>query len=149
MKEASHANNSFFHPAGTSRLTKEAAVHRESAYPSRRAMQMVYRSPIWLYRLGWGPLVGRLFMILTTTGRKSGLPRRTAMEFHQHHGRKYVMVGWRAADWYKNILANPLVTVQTAWGTEHARARRITTLEELRGAWEVRNKARLSGASSS
>ena len=106
-------------------------------YPSGRVMQMVYKSPIWLYRLGLGPLVGRLFMILTTTGRKSGLPRRTAIEFHQRHGRKYVMVGWTAANWYKNILTNPLVTIQTAWGTEHARARRITTIEDLRGAWEV------------
>jgi deazaflavin-dependent oxidoreductase (nitroreductase family) len=106
-------------------------------YPSRRVMQMVYRSPIWLYRLGLGPLVGRGFMILTTTGRKSGLPRRTAVEFHQHHGRKYVVVGWTAADWYKNILANPLVTIQTAWGTERVRARRMITIEDLREAWEV------------
>jgi deazaflavin-dependent oxidoreductase (nitroreductase family) len=106
-------------------------------YPSGGVMQMVYRSPIWLYRLGLGPLVGRLFMILTTTGRKSGLPRRTAIEFHQHNGRKYVMVGWRGSDWYKNILANPLVTLQTAWGTEHARARRLTTIEDLEAAWEV------------
>ena len=73
-------------------------------YPSGRVTQIVYKTPIWLYRLGWGPLVGRLFMILTTTGRKSGLPRRTALEFHQHHGRKYVMVGWTAVDWYKNII---------------------------------------------
>jgi len=107
------------------------------AYPSRRVMQMVYRLPIWLYRLGLGPLVGLGFMILTTTGRKSGLPRRTAVEFHQHRGRKYVAVGWTAADWYKNILANPVVTIQTAWGTERVRARRLATIEELREAWEV------------
>lgn len=106
-------------------------------YPSGRVLRMVYRSPIVLYQLGLGPLVGRLFMILTTTGRKSGLPRRTALEFHQHDGRKYVMVGWTESDWYKNILANPLVTLQTACGTERARARRLTTIEDLRGAWEV------------
>jgi len=106
-------------------------------YPSGRVMQMIYRSPIALYQLGLEPLVGRLFMILTTTGCKSGLPRRTAIEFHQHDGRKYVMVGWTGSDWYKNILANPLVTLQTAWGTERARAQRLTTMEDLRGAWEV------------
>lgn len=106
-------------------------------YPSGRVLRMVYRSPIALYQLGLGPLVGRLFMILTTTGRKSGLPRRTALEFHQDDGRKYVMVGWTESDWYKNILANPLVTLQTACGTERARARRLTTIEDLRGGWEV------------
>ncbi len=106
-------------------------------YPSGRVLQMVYRSPIALYQLGLGTLVGRLFMILTTTGRKSGLPRRTALEFHQHDGRKYVMVGWTESDWYKNILANPLVTLQTACGTERARVRRLTSIEDLRGDWEV------------
>jgi deazaflavin-dependent oxidoreductase (nitroreductase family) len=116
---------------------KQLFIENHLPYPSGRVMQMVYRSPIWLYRLGLGPLVGRGFMILTTTGRKSCLPRRTAIEFHQHHGRKYVMVGWTAANWYKNILANPLVTIQTAWGTERVRARRITTIEDLREAWEV------------
>jgi len=84
-------------------------------YPSGHVMQLVYRSPIWLYRLGLGPLVGRLFMILTTTGRKSGLQRRTAVEFHQHHGRKYVMVGWSGSDWYQNILANPFFTQLSRW----------------------------------
>jgi hypothetical protein len=47
------------------------------------------------------------------------------------------MVGWTAANWYKNILANPLVTIQTAWGTERVCARRITTIEDLREVWEV------------
>ncbi len=47
------------------------------------------------------------------------------------------MVGWTESDWYKNILANPLVTLQTACGTERARVRRLPTIEDLRGAWEV------------
>ena len=50
------------------------------------------------------------------------------------------MVGWTASDWYKNILANPLVTLQTASGTERARARRITTIEDLEATWVVAEK---------
>jgi deazaflavin-dependent oxidoreductase (nitroreductase family) len=71
-------------------------------------------------------------MILTTTGRRSGLPRRTAVEFHQYHGRKYIYSGWGArADWYKNLQVHPHVTIQTADGTERVRAHRIAEAQEL------------------
>ena len=52
-------------------------------YPDTPLMKHAYRFPVLLYRLGLGRLAGRLFMILTTTGRSSGLPRRTAIEFHE------------------------------------------------------------------
>jgi deazaflavin-dependent oxidoreductase (nitroreductase family) len=74
---------------------------------------------------------------MTTSGRKSGKPRRTAIEYHQHNGRKYVMVGWPQSDWYQNMLVNPLMTIQTAHGTEKVRARRLTSNEELNAAWEA------------
>ncbi len=106
-------------------------------YPSGRAAKYLYKTPILLYRLGLGPLVGRLFMIMTTTGRKSGLPRRTAIEYHAYGGRKYVLVGWTQSDWYKNIMANPLLTIQTADGVERVRARRLDGEAERREAWKV------------
>lgn len=115
----------------------EKLITERLAYPSSAIMQYVYKSPILLYRLGLGSLVGQLFMIMTTIGRKSGLPRHTAVEFHQHKGQKYVMVGWSKSDWYQNILVNPTLTIQTASGVEHVRARRLTTVEEFQAAWEI------------
>lgn len=106
-------------------------------YPYKWWLKQAYKIPIWLYRLGLGFLVGRLFMILTTTGRKSGQPRHTALEFHVYKGRKYVYSGFgEKADWYKNILADPRVTIQVASGTEYAIARRITDEKELSEAFE-------------
>jgi hypothetical protein len=35
-------------------------------------VKWLFQSPILLYRLGLGFLVGRLFMVMTTVGRKSG-----------------------------------------------------------------------------
>lgn len=100
-------------------------------------MKWVYKLPILLYRLGLGFLLGRLFMILTTTGRKSGQPRRTAIEFHEFEGRPTVMSGWGTkTDWYRNLEANPLVTVQTWRGVQPARARRITSEDELARAFQ-------------
>jgi deazaflavin-dependent oxidoreductase (nitroreductase family) len=106
-------------------------------YPSKPWLKGLFKSPILLYRLGWGPLVGKLFMVMTTTGRKSGQPRRTGIEYHAFRGRKYVMNSYgMRSDWYRNILSNPHVTVQTADGIEHCFARRITSDEELSTAYE-------------
>lgn len=52
------------------------------------------KSPILFYRLGLGFLVGQIFMLMTTIGRKSGQPRRTAIEFHEFTGRNYVFSSW-------------------------------------------------------
>jgi len=99
-------------------------------------MKWLYKTPILLYRLGLGFMVGRLFMILTTTGRKSGQPRRTAIEFHEHKGRRYVFSAWGTkADWYHNIEANPYITIQTWRGVESVLARRVTSDAELAEAF--------------
>jgi len=42
-----------------------------------------------LYRLGLGPLVGRVVLLLTTTGRKSGLPRVTPLQAELEGYREY------------------------------------------------------------
>lgn len=71
-------------------------------------------------------------MVMTTIGRKSGLPRHTGIGFHQFQGRKYVMnVYGMKSDWYRNVLADPHVTIQTTDGVEVCLARRITMDEEL------------------
>jgi deazaflavin-dependent oxidoreductase (nitroreductase family) len=104
-------------------------------YPSG-LVKWLYKTPILLYRLGLGFLVGRLFMIMTTVGRKSGQPRRTAIEFHEHKGRRYVFSAWGTkADWYRNIEANPRITIQTWRGADSALARRVASDAELAEAF--------------
>jgi deazaflavin-dependent oxidoreductase (nitroreductase family) len=107
------------------------------AYPSSWLLKQAFKMPIPMWRIGLGFLVGKLFMIMTTTGRKSGQPRPTAIEFHKYAGRKYVYSAFgEKADWYKNILADQRVTIQTASGTEHVIARRIVSERELTEAFE-------------
>lgn len=104
-------------------------------YP-KGLMKLLFKTPILLYRLGMGVFIGRLFMVLTTTGRRSGQPRRTAIEFHEFEGKPTVMSGWgKKTDWYRNLQANPLATVQTWRGAQSVRARRIDSEEELRRAF--------------
>ena len=62
------------------------------------------------YRRGIGPT--RIVLLLTTIGRKSGLPRVTPLQFEDVDGTYYVASARGPdADWFKNILANPNVHV--------------------------------------
>ena len=47
---------------------------------------------------------------ITTTGRRSGRPRRVEIWFHRSEGR-YIITGTPGTrDWYANLLANPRFT---------------------------------------
>jgi deazaflavin-dependent oxidoreductase (nitroreductase family) len=66
-----------------------------------------------LYAIGLGPLQGRFVLLLTTIGRKSGLPRVTPLQYEEVDGKYYVASARGVqADWFRNILANPAVEVR-------------------------------------
>jgi deazaflavin-dependent oxidoreductase (nitroreductase family) len=68
---------------------------------------------IRLYNLGLAPLLGRLILLLTTTGRKSGLPRVTPLQYELIDGQFYIgSARGTKADWFRNILADPHVRVR-------------------------------------
>jgi deazaflavin-dependent oxidoreductase (nitroreductase family) len=66
-----------------------------------------------LYAVGLGPVIGKIILLLTTTGRKSGQPRVTPLQYEEIDG-KYYLGAARGlkADWVRNIQANSLVYVQ-------------------------------------
>lgn len=54
-----------------------------------------------------------MYLYLTTTGRRSGLPREIEIWFTEHGGRFYVIAEHRErAQWVRNILADPHVRVR-------------------------------------
>ena len=68
------------------------------------------------FRLGLGPYIGNPYtgyiMVLTTTGRRSGLPRRNPVNYAMGDGEVYCLVGFgQRSDWYRNIVADPNVRV--------------------------------------
>lgn len=68
---------------------------------------------IGLYKHGFAPLLGRLILLLTTTGRKSGLPRITPLQYELVDGQFYIGSARGAqADWFRNILADAHVGVR-------------------------------------
>jgi len=89
----------------------------------------------------WKPGVPTL--VLTTTGRKSGLPRRTGLIYGQDGDNYVVVASQGGADehplWYRNLLAEPAVTVQVKSETFGARARTADAAEKAR-LWPVMAK---------
>lgn len=84
--------------------------------PPGKVLRFGLRLPIWLYRLRLGWLLDNRFLLLTHTGRKSGLPYQTVIEvvrYDQKTNTYYVVSGWgEKADWYRNVRKSPHLTVE-------------------------------------
>ena len=87
----------------------------------------LFKLPVLQYRLGMGWMIGKYVLLLTTTGRRSGKPRQTALEYvyDGDHDRYRVAAGWGGhTDWYRNLLKDPNVRVQVGTRTFSAVAER-------------------------
>ena len=75
-------------------------------------------------------------LVLTTTGRRSGRPRRQMLIYGRDGGRSLVVASMGGADrhpqWYRNLLAHPEVQVQVLAERFTARARPATPAEKPR-----------------
>jgi deazaflavin-dependent oxidoreductase (nitroreductase family) len=76
---------------------------------------------------------GTVVLILTTIGRRSGLPRPTPL-IYGRQGDDYLVVASRGGSdehpaWYRNLQANPEVQVQVLGERFEARARTATAAE--------------------
>ena len=75
-------------------------------------------------------------MYLTTTGRKSGLPREIEIWFTAHSGCFYVIAEHRHSHWVQNIAADAKVTVRVGEEKFAGKARVVdqTTEPEMNAA---------------
>jgi deazaflavin-dependent oxidoreductase (nitroreductase family) len=89
------------------------------------------------YRRGLGPT--RVVLLLTTLGRKSGLPRVTPLQYEEVNGCYYIASARGVeADWYKNVLANPSVHVQVREREFDAMAEPVTDPARIADFIELR-----------
>lgn len=85
-------------------------------------MKNVQRIHQFLYAAGLGPVVGKIILLLTTTGRKSGLKRVTPLQYEEIDGKYYLgSARGTKSDWYRNIEADCRVELRVknlyVWGT--------------------------------
>lgn len=96
----------------------------------------LFRAPIWLYRMGLGGLLGRRFVLLTHTGRRSGRSRQVVLEVvgrHEESGGYLIVSGYGArAQWFCNILDDPRVCFQVGWRRYAGLARPLPATESGR-----------------
>jgi deazaflavin-dependent oxidoreductase (nitroreductase family) len=107
--------------------------------------KLFFKGPIWLYH---GPLANlmrsRCVMLLTTTGRSSGLPRTTGISFMPLDGRIVIFSGWGVrSDWYRNLRKHPEVTVQM--GARKLRATAVPVTDPARRRELMRRHQARSG----
>ena len=84
----------------------------------RQGFKYFNRFMLLMWRLGLGPWVnfwpdvGGRIMVITHTGRKTGIRRRTPVNYAVVDGEIYCTAGFGTiSDWYRNIMANPQVEV--------------------------------------
>ena len=84
----------------------------------RQGFKQFNRFMMLMWRLGLGrwvnawPEVGGRFMVITHTGRKTGIKRQTPLNYTMADGEIYCTAGFGSkSDWYRNIVANPEVEI--------------------------------------
>ena len=92
-----------------------------------------------LYAVGLGPIVGRLILLLTTTGRRSGRKRVTALQYEVVAGEYWLgsSLGMRA-DWVRNLVADPIVQVQVRSRRFRGQAEAIDDAQRVADFLELR-----------
>jgi deazaflavin-dependent oxidoreductase (nitroreductase family) len=94
--------------------------------PPTGLMRLVWRAPVWLYRLRLGWILGNRFIAVNHIGRKTGLPRQAVVEAVKYDRKSrtyYAASGYGPkSDWYQNVLAHPDVTIEARGKTIPVRA---------------------------
>ena len=93
-------------------------IDPQTAAKMRQGFKYFNKFMLLMWRLGLGkwvnfwPEVGGQIMVLTHTGRKTGLKRQTPVNYALVEGELYCTAGFgQLADWYRNIMAEPRVEV--------------------------------------
>ncbi len=104
--------------------------------PPNKFIKFLYRTPMRY-------LIGRLLLLLTTTGRVSGLPRTTPLQYEWVGEALYIgSASGEKADWYRNILADPQVAVQVGGRRLKAMAEPVTDTARIADFIELRLRRR-------
>ena len=124
-------------------MPSEPSFARPRASP---LLRFFLKTPVLLYR---GPIAdllrSRCVMLLTTKGRRSGLPRTGPVSFMPLDDHFVVFSGWGiTSDWYQNLRANPEVSITV--GRRRMRAMALPVEDpERRRELMLRMQARSGG----
>ncbi len=105
----------------------------------RLILRLMHWPPQVAYAVGLGPVIGRIVLLLTTTGRKSGKRHVTPLQYEEINGLFYVGAALgQKADWIRNIQANPRVQVRVKSQQWCGQAQVITDVKQIADFVQVR-----------
>jgi deazaflavin-dependent oxidoreductase (nitroreductase family) len=95
-----------------------------------RGMLAVWRLGLGPWLSAW-PKIGGQILVISHTGRVSGLKRRTPLNYAIVDGEVYIAAGFGSrSDWYRNLKVNPSVEVWLPQGWWSGCAEEITDPEQ-------------------
>ena len=113
--------------------------------PPRGLSRLLYRLPILLHQASLGWLFGKRFLLLTHTGRISGLPRQAVLEVirYDEHSESYYVVSafGEQADWFRNIQLTPEVEITVG---RYCMGALAETIPQEDAEWELLDYVRRS-----
>jgi deazaflavin-dependent oxidoreductase (nitroreductase family) len=109
---------------------------RDKFWKKMRTVQRLHRL---LYAVGLGPVIGRLILLLTTTGRRTGRKRVTPLQYEVIDGQYYLgSARGVKADWYCNLAADPRVEVRVKNRCFTGQAETVCDPERIADFLEIR-----------
>jgi deazaflavin-dependent oxidoreductase (nitroreductase family) len=105
----------------------------------RTIFKIIKYPPQVVYALGFGPVIGRLVLLLITEGRVTGKSRVTPLQYERVGDLFYVGSSrGLKSDWVRNILANPEVEIRHGRRKWKGTAEVITNKERIIEFLEIR-----------
>lgn len=109
--------------------TRAEALLRQGFKYLNRMMLLMWRLGLGRWADSWPSVAGRI-MVITHTGRRSGLRRRTPLNYAFVDGAVYCTAGFGGgSDWYRNVLADPNVEIWLPHGRWDGVAEEVSTID--------------------
>lgn len=104
--------------------------------PPNGLLKFFFKVPLYVHKMGfggWEKLIGAEWMLIATTGRKTGKRREAmvdVMDYNKSSDTYYIEAAYGArADWYRNIQSNPVFEAQVGRRKFHARATPLSSAD--------------------
>jgi len=89
---------------------------KTSKYPPTGLIRILFRMPVYAYRVGLGWIFGKRLILIDHVGRKTGKLHRVVVEvveWEKGTGNVIVVAGYgEQTQWYKNLREQPNTTIQ-------------------------------------
>ncbi len=93
--------------------------------------KLAFKAQIFLLRRNWMGKMGKIVMIITTTGRKSGKLFSTPIGFQRQGNNILAFTIGGISNWYKNVEKNPVVTLEIQQKKQQMRGEHVTDMNDI------------------